>query len=324
MAEAVSFDHAMAAQAALAGKLDVTPVLPWNGSWKTGAAALLLKCENLQRTGSFKPRGALWFTTSLSPDERERGLVTVSAGNHAMGVAYAARVLGCRATVVMPVTASPYKAAGARNLGADVVLSPDMGAAFAEAMRLAHEEDMIFVHPFDDPKTIAGQATLTLELLDQVPDMDLLVMGVGGAGLLAGAAVALSAIQPDCRLVAVEPEGAATLTAAQAAGHPVALDHVDTIADGLAPPYVGHLNYDIVKKRVADVVVVSDSAIRRAMKALFESNHLVVEPAGAAALAALVEGGVDLTGVKRPVCVLSGGNMSYADFAREMAGLEGG
>jgi len=319
MTEAVKFEHAMAAQAALAGHLEVTPVIPWPAPVAGLSNPLLLKCENFQRTGSFKPRGALWFIKCLTPEERERGVVTVSAGNHAMGVAYAAKAVGCPATVVMPVYASPTKVAGARNLGAEIVLTPDTASAFAEAVRLAHEENMVFVHPFDDPKTIAGQATLTLELLDQVPDMDLLVMGVGGGGLLAGAAMALHEMQPKCRLVAVEPEGAATLTAARAAGAPVHLEHVDTIADGLAPPYVGHLNFEVVRNKVDDVIVVSDSAIRRAMRALFEIAHLAVEPAGAAALAAILENGVDLTGRKRAVCVVSGGNVSAADFAKHMS-----
>ena len=322
MIEAVNFDHAMAAQRAITGLIDVTPVMPWRGVWPDGAVPLTFKCENLQRTGSFKPRGALWFVKSLLPEERERGLVTVSAGNHALGVAYAARELGCRATVVMPVTASPYKVSLVRNYGADLVLAADTASAFAEAMRLATEENMVFVHPFDDPHTIAGQATLTLELLDQIPKMDLLVMGVGGGGLLAGAAVTLKAMQPKCRLVAVEPEGAPTLTTARAAGAPVRVEHIDTIADGLAPPYVGHLNFAVVRDFIDDVVIVSDQAIRRTMKSLFETAHVVVEPAGAAAMAALLEKGIDLKGTKHPVCVLSGGNISADDFRKQMGMLD--
>jgi threonine dehydratase len=294
-----------------------TPVIPWTGTWPPEAPPVLLKCENLQQSGSFKARGATWFLSGLTPAERGRGLVTVSAGNHALGLAWAAHRFGCRAVVVMPEGSSPVKQAGVRELGGDVILQPDALLAFEEARRLSKEEGMVFVHPFDDPRTIAGQATLTLELLQQVPDMDLLVMGVGGGGLLSGASLVLEG--SACRLVAVEPESAATLTRALEAGAPVTLPRASTIAEGLAPPYVGNLNFEIIRRKIDGVRTIEDPPIRRAVRLLFERAHLVVEPSGAAAMAALIENLVDVTGARRPVCVLSGGNVTLEDLARHAA-----
>jgi len=304
---------ARAARSALSPHLRVTPV-----ERPTGPPPCTFKCEFRQQTGSFKPRGALWFALNRPETDRGRGLVTVSAGNHALGTAYAARRLGVPAVVCLFEGASPWKAAAARDLGAEVRILPDVAAAFAEADRLAREEPFTFVHPFDHPRTIEGQATLTMEILEQVPDVDLIVTGVGGGGLLAGAALALSD-RPDVRLVAVEPESAATLTAAIAAGKPVTLPKSATIADGLAPPYVGGLNYEIVKDRVEAVITVDDDVIRRGMKALHETEGFMVEPAGAAAFGAFLAGLVPGRAARHPVVVLSGGNVAPEVFQAEIA-----
>jgi threonine dehydratase len=276
---------------------------------------VFLKCENLQKTGSFKVRGALNRLATLSDDDRERGVITISAGNHAQGVAYAARALGVRALIVMPEAAAAGKVAATRGYGAECVLHGDVHAAFEKLAELRQERDLYLVHPFSDPQLVAGHGTIGLEVHQELAEFDAVVCGIGGGGLIGGVASACKALVPGCRVYGVEPEGAATMSAALAAGKPVHLQDLRTIADGLAPPMVGELNLAIAREHVDAVSTVSDEEIRKAMLVLLERTKLLVEPAGAAALAALMENRLDVNDGERVVLVLSGGNVDMDRLA---------
>lgn len=278
-------------------------------------AELYLKCENLQKTGSFKVRGALNKMFTLDSGPRRAGVVTVSAGNHAQAVAWAARMVGVPSTVVMPKTASPSKASASRSYGAEVVLHGTVADAFTKARELEVERGLTFLHPFDDPVVVAGQGTAGLEVLEQVEGATLVVVPVGGGGLISGMATAIKLGRPGTRVVGVEPTGACAMRKSLDAGHAVHLEAVHTIADGLAAPMAGELNYELVKRYVDDVVLVSDAEITEAMGAIMARAKLLTEPAGAAAVAALLFGHVPVTDRDRVVAVLSGGNVGLSQIA---------
>jgi threonine dehydratase len=284
-----------------------TPMLTSRTLSERAGAPVLLKAELLQRTGSFKPRGGLNEVLQLTPEQARRGVITISAGNHAQGVAYAARIAGVAATVVMPATAAASKVAAARGYGAEVVLSGDVHQAFATLDRLRAERDLHYIHPFDSPRMVAGHGSLGLEILEDAPGVGLVVVPVGGGGLIAGVAAALAG--SGSRVVGVEPEGAPGMVRALAAGRPVRLDAVDTIADGLAPPFVGVLNLEHVRRQVEDVVLVGDEEIRAGMWFLMERCKLMAEPSGAAAVAVLLAGRVTPPPGRTVVAVVSGGNL---------------
>jgi threonine dehydratase len=309
-----------------AGRLHVTPVVSATllGRRIPGEPRLFIKCENLQKTGSFKSRGALNKIDRLSAEERARGVVTVSAGNHAQGVAWAARAAGVRATVVMPSTASRAKVDASRGYGAEVVLH---GASSIEALARARELEaangFVFVHPFDDPLVAAGAGTVALEFHEQLAAMgealDVLVVPVGGGGLIAGMAAAFSELQPGLRMYGVEPQGAASMRGSLDAGHPITMQRVQTIADGLGAPSAGELAFEIVRRSVRDVVVIPDSAIADGVRELLLYTKLLAEPAGAAAVGALLAGTIpDLAG-QRVGVVISGGNVDPAVLAKLIA-----
>jgi len=259
-----------------------------------------LKAELFQKTGSFKARGALNRIAALTPDERRRGVVTWSAGNHAQAVAWAAAQEGVDCLVVMWETASPLKVEATRGYGATVDLSsPDPSAAYERARS---ETDRIFVHPHDDPWVIAGHGTLALEILEDVPNVDTVVVGVGGGGLVSGV---VTALEGRARVVAVEPEQAQAFRAGLEAGHSVPVE-TNTIADGLAPPFAGELALQICRGNV-DSVLVSEAEIADGMRFLYTRAKLACEPAGAAATAAVLAGKVDLAGTT--TVVVSGGNV---------------
>ena len=314
-----------AARERLGGRVHHTPLLSSRtlggqlGGRGTGA---WLKAENLQRTGSFKVRGALNKIAQLSPEERARGIITVSAGNHAQGVAWAAGAVGARATVVMAETSTPSKVAATRDYGAEVILhGPSTVEAFAEMERLRAERGLTLVHPYDDPAIIAGQGTLGLELLDDLPELgeagtggrgDTVVVGVGGGGLIAGVAIALKEQRPGIRVVGVEPAGAAAMRAALDAGRVIHLDRVDTVADGLAAPFASELTHQLVRRYVDEVVLLDDDTILAGVRFLLERAKLLAEPAGAAATAALLSGAVQVAPGSRVVAIVSGGNIDLA------------
>jgi threonine dehydratase len=271
------------------------------------------KCENLQATGAFKIRGAYNFITQLTEDECSRGVITYSSGNHGQAVAMAARLVGVPAVVVMPTTAPPIKVAGARALGAEVIFEGLTSAdRRTRAEAVARDRGLAMVPPFDHPWIIAGQGTVGLEILRDCPDVARVLVPVGGGGLISGIAAGVKQRRSDVRVVGVEPDGAAAMKASLAAGHPVSLDKVTSIADGLMPVRPGDQTFDHARQFVDEIVTVSDDAIARAVLWLFRRAKLVVEASGAATLAAILdeeERGAGI-GDGPTVVVLSGGNIA--------------
>jgi threonine dehydratase len=305
----ISIESIRAARLRATGIVKTTPVdLSTTFSALCGHE-IYLKLENLQKTGSFKVRGALNKIQLLDQAARARGVITASAGNHAQGVAYAARMAGVAATVVMPETAAFSKVEATGGYGARVVLAGrDYSEACDRAKSLAEEQGATFVHAFDDPDVIAGQGTLGLELLEQLPDVDTVVVPVGGGGLLAGLICALRGAGSRARIIGVQAAGASSLKPSVSAGARVELEHVDTIADGLATRCVGVQPFEIIRCAVDDVVEVSDAEIAEAVLLLLERAKTVVEGAGAVALAACLTRRIGVVGTRVAV-VISGGNI---------------
>ena len=270
-----------------------------------------LKCENLQRTGSFKPRGAYNRIARLDADQRARGVVAASAGNHAQGVAWAASQVGITSTVFMPVGVSLPKLVATKAYGATVhLVGNTVDEALKSAREFAETTGATLIHPFDHLDIVAGQATLGTELLQQMPDVGTIVIPTGGGGLLAGVAAAVKLTKPDIRIVGVQAEGAAAWPASLKAGHPIALTSMSTMADGIAIGLPGSVPFDHVQGWVDDVVTVSEDALSRALVLCIERAKLIVEPAGAAAVAALMTHSVEELGLTGSVCaILSGGNI---------------
>ena len=267
-----------------------------------------LKCENLQRTGSFKIRGAYVRISRLTPQERARGVVAASAGNHAQGVALAAQLLGIRSTVFMPEGAPIPKERATRGYGADVVFEGSvLEESLAAARRFAEETGAVLIHPFDHVDIVAGQGTLGLEVLEQAPDVRTVLVPTGGGGLLAGTALAIKATRPDVRLVGVQAAGAAAYPESLAQGRPVGLMSMKTMADGIAVGLPGQVPFAEVRDHVDEIRTVSEESLSRALLALAERAKMVVEPAGAAGVAALLDAPHDFTAPV--VAVLSGGNI---------------
>ena len=303
------------AAARIAGNVHRTPLLSAAGLGSRFGASLYLKCESLQKTGSFKPRGALNKVLSLSPEERARGLVTVSAGNHAQAVAWAARIAGAACTVVMPSGAPTSKIEATRGYGAEIVLHDDRATLFDRLAEVRDSRGLSFVHPFDDAEVIAGAGTTGLEILEDVPDADVIVVPIGGGGILSGIASAARPVRPGVRLVGVELEEGPGMAPALAAGKPVKVTRPwNTVADGMTPPFVGALTLEIVREAVDDVVGISESAIVEAMKLLMTRAKLYVEGAGAAATAALLDGKIRVPPGAKVVALISGGNVDLADY----------
>jgi threonine dehydratase len=284
-------------------------------------ARLFFKCENLQKTGSFKVRGALNLLSQLDATHRRKGVITVSAGNHAQAVAWAARALNVPATVIMPESASRSKIAATRRYGADIVLHGDFAAAFVRGHELERERGLTFVHPFDDERIIVGQGTVGIEILEQLDGVTAIVVPVGGGGLIAGLAAAVKERRPQVRIYGVEPVGAAALRQSLDAGKPVHLDRIETIADGLATPMAGELTVELVRHYVDDVVTVDDDAIVQAMGAILSRAKLLTEPSGAAGTAGLLTGQIPIREHDRVVSVLSGGNIVLEQLGRFLATL---
>ncbi|MFF3841827.1 threonine ammonia-lyase [Streptomyces sp. NPDC001930] len=271
-------------------------------------APVHLKCENLQRTGSFKLRGAYVRIAGLRPEERAAGVVAASAGNHAQGVALASSLLGVHATVFMPVGAPLPKVAATREYGADVRLHGHVvDETLAAAERYARETGAVFIHPFDHPDIIVGQGTVGLEILEQCPEVRTILVGVGGGGLAAGIGLAVKSVRPDVKVIGVQAEGAAAYPPSLAAGHPVVIESPVTMADGIKVGRPGDVPFALIQEYVDEVRTVSEDALSSALLLCLERAKLVVEPAGASPVAALLS---DPKSVKGPVvAVLSGGNV---------------
>ncbi|MCU0863924.1 MAG: threonine/serine dehydratase [Planctomycetes bacterium] len=295
-----------------------TPSWQWQGhridARKPPGSTLWLKLEVLQHTGSFKVRGALLAMLQLDADQRARGVTAVSGGNHAMAVAHAARALGTHAKVVMPATADPARIAACRELGAEVVLEPDIATAFATVQRIEAEERRAFVHPFEGEAMALGSGTLAMELLRQTGQLDALIVAIGGGGLAGGVACAVKQLQPRCRVIGVEPRGADSMHRSFAAGSPQRIERVATIADSLGAPMAMPYSYALCRRFVDELVLVGDDELCRAMWLLFADAKLAVEPAGAASVAAMLQLGDRLAG-KRVGMILCGANVDHGKFA---------
>jgi threonine dehydratase len=271
-----------------------------------------LKCENLQRAGAFKFRGAYNTLARMTAEQRARGVITFSSGNHAQGTALAARTFGVHATVVMPVTAPAVKVEGARRLGAEVILEGTMSTQRqAKAEELAREHGYMLIPAFDHLDIIAGQGTVGVEILEDWPDVDAILVPIGGGGLVSGIAAWIKNHRPACRVIGVEPELAPAMALSVEAGHPVTIESKPTIADGLMPVRPGDHTFEHVRALVDDIVRVSDAEILDATRQLLVTGKLIVEFSGAAAVAALLSGRVR-TANQRLVAVLSGGNLDPA------------
>lgn len=280
---------------------------------------IAIKCETFQRTGSFKARGALNALLQLSDEQKARGVITLSAGNHGQGLAFAAQKVGTRAVVFMPETAVPAKIDAIRGYGAEAMFAPTMETVFAamEAYKEAH--GLTYVAPFSDPDIIAGQGIVGLEIIEDVPDVETIVVPAGGGGLLAGILVAVKSLRPDVRVIGVEPTGSNIVTRSRAAGQLMTPEKIDTVADGLAAPFPGEVSQPIIDTLVDDMVLVEDEAILKAMRLIIERCKIVVEPAGAAATAALMAGLIPASRETRTVSLLSGGNIDLRKLAEFLA-----
>lgn len=298
-----------------------TPVWRWQA---LDLAAILgaetevfLKLELFQHTGSFKPRGALTVMLDLDAAARRQGVTAVSAGNHAIAVAFSAQLLGTTAKVVMPKTANPFRVARCRAYGAEVELVDDVQQAFARVQQIQAEDGRVFVHPFEGPLTALGTATVGLEFATQAPDLDAVIIPIGGGGLCAGMACAFKQLQPACQVIGVEPVGADTMHRSFQAGSPQAIDRVRTIADSLGAPYALPYSFAMCRTFVDDLVLIDDPAMQRAMGLLYNSMKLAVEPAGAAATAALCGPLRDLLRGKRVGVIVCGANIDLGTFASQ-------
>ena len=275
-----------------------------------------IKAENLQLTGAFKLRGAYNKIRSLTPEEAARGVIACSAGNHAQGIALSASRLGIKAVICMPAGAPISKVEATRGYGAEVVLVPGVyDDAAAEAERLTKEQGYTFAHPFNDPLVIAGQGTIGLEILEQLPEADQVVVPIGGGGLISGVAYAIKYLKPECRVIGVQAAGAASMYTSRQAGEVLTLPSVATIADGIAVKRPGDLTFALCQRYVDDIVTVRDDEIAAAILALLEDQKTVAEGAGAVSVAAVMFGKVDLVG-KNTVCVVSGGNVDVTTLSR--------
>ncbi len=333
----VTLDEIRAAADRIRGAIRRTPLLPVDrsaGAVPGGASDLWLKCECLQFAGAFKLRGAYNFISSLPPEVRQGGVVTFSSGNHAQGVAFAARTFGIPALVVMPVDAPAIKVAAVRRLGARLVMAGTTTTERkARAEELLAEVGGTMVPPFDDPGIIAGQGTAGLEIVEQLREAarrrraeihaSTVLVPIGGGGLIAGVAAAIRELAPDASVIGVEPEGAPKMSRSLEAGHPVTLGSVDTIADGLKPVRPGDLTFAHTRDLVERVVTVDDVSIREAVL-WCHGQRLVVEPSGAATIAALASGRVMPAGDGATVAVLSGGNLDPTLLRSWLAGAAAG
>ncbi|HEX2338888.1 MAG TPA: threonine/serine dehydratase [Vicinamibacterales bacterium] len=308
----VTLEEIRAAAERIRGVARITPLMDVS---HLAGAPVMLKCENLQPAGAFKIRGAYNMVAQLDPEERRRGVITYSSGNHGQAMALAARTLGAPAVVVMPTTAPAVKAEGARSFGAEVIFEGTTSSERkARAEREAAARGLTMVPPFEHRWIIAGQGTAGLEILEQAPTpLSTVIVQMGGGGLVSGVAACIKRLMPSTRVIGVEPTGAAKMTASRAAGRPVTLDRTASVADGLMPVRPGDLTFAHVQAFVDDLVTVDDGEIVEATLWLFNRAKVVVEPSGAAALAAILGGKVAVTGTT--VAILSGGNVSLEKIA---------
>lgn len=324
--DAPSLDDIRAARARLGERVRETPVWQWRGDAIERAAGegmqVFLKLELFQVTGTFKARGALLNAMALSDEQKRLGVTAVSAGNHAIAVAFAARSVGTSAKVVMPKTANPARIARCRAFGGEIVLVDDVHHAFDTVKRIESEEGRTFIHPFEGESTVLGTSTVGYELCNQVDALDAVIVPVGGGGLIAGIACAVKQMQPHCKVFGVEPTGADSLSRSFAAGSPQSIEKVNTIADSLGAPYAALWSFGVARKFVDEIVLVDDEAMQRAMGLLFADMKLAVEPAGAAATAALCGPLREKLAGQRVGIIVCGANTDLATFAKQAIAYE--
>lgn len=310
----LQFEQLQRAQHLIADTLPPTPLVLDHTLSDRFDRHIWLKCELFQRTGSFKPRGGLNWVRTASRGELAGGLGAVSAGNHALGLAWAASQVGVPVTIVMPENASQFKVEGSRELGAEVILHGDINAAWELMYRLVEERGLTLVHPYDDERIIAGQGTVGLEILEQAPEASAIVCPVGGGGLIAGIGSAAATLRPKLTMIGVEPSGAASMARAWAAGRPSRLEKVETCAKSLGAAIVGEHTYPVCRETTRAMVQVDDAAIGRAMRHLLYQAKLMAEPGAAVGVAALLEEAVALPSEGDIVVVITGGNMSQEEL----------
>ena len=300
-----------------------TPTWLWKSSFFSNLLGketeLYLKLELFQPGGSFKPRGALMNMLALNDEQLEHGVTAVSAGNHAIATAYAAGILDTTAKVVMPRSASSARVDKCKSLGAEVVLVDNVHEAFDEVRRIGEDENRSFIHPFEGRLTALGTAGVGLELIQQVPDLEAVVVPIGGGGLCAGIAAAIKQTNPDCKIYGIEPEGADTMHRSFEAGEPQAIDEVTTIADSLGAPHAAPYSFALCRTYVDQLIKITDQQMRNAMKLLFDEMKLAVEPAGAATTAALfTDLGKKLSG-KKVGLIVCGTNYDTKRFCKQVS-----
>ena len=299
----------------LRGVATRTPLLPADWLEEAVGSPIRLKCENLQRAGAFKIRGAYTMISRLSRAEREKGVITYSSGNHGQAMALAARMFNIPAVVVMPTTAPAVKVEGAKGFGAEVVLEGTTSTdRYKKAVEIANARGLTMIPPFDHNDIIAGQGTVGIEILEDWPEVEAIVIPVGGGGMLSGVSAYIKRKKPSCKVIGVEPEVADAMYQSRQAGEPVTIEARRTIADGLMPVRPGDLTFEHAQTFVDDIVRVSDTAIAEAARRLLAQSKLVVEFSGAATVAALMTGAFKPNGLKT-VAVLSGGNMDPGKLA---------
>lgn len=320
MNDAPTLDEIRITRRAIQSYIATTPVFQWTGPAITSRLApgteVLLKLELFQQSGTFKARGALANMLRLSDDQCAKGVTTVSAGNHAIAVAYAAASLGVSAKVVMLSSASPARVAAARSFGAEVIIGGDGRESFALAEHIARTEGRALIHPFEGKAVALGTGTLGLELHEQTGALDAVVIAIGGGGLAGGVSSALRQLQPSCEIYGVEPVGAAVMSRSIAAGEALRLPEVHTIADSLAPPMTLPYAFGLCRDKLTDIVTVTDDEMCEAMALLFSDCKLAVEPAGAAATAALIGPLRNRLADKRTAVIVCGANIDIDSFAR--------
>jgi threonine dehydratase len=304
------FDAIASAREVIAARLHRTPLSASRYLGELTHTHLFFKQEMFQKTGSFKIRGVLNKLDSLSAEERQRGVIGMSSGNHAQALAYGASLHGIAATIVMPSSSVASKVEATRNYGSQVHLTDE--GLLETYRRIQQERGLTPVHPFDDPKIVAGAGTVGLEIVEDVAEVDYVLVSVGGGGLISGVATAVKHKRPEAKVIGVEPEGAAVVSRSLAAGHLVTLDHIDTIADGLCPPFTGEVVLDRIQRYVDEVVTVSDREVLEAMRLILERTKVVAEPSAAASFAALLSGKIKPAAGAVAVSVLSGGNIDSA------------
>ena len=302
------------AQKVIAGRVHRTPMVSSLTLGQRFGVHLHFKAELFQKTGSFKPRGAINKLQSLTPEEKKRGVITISSGNHAQGLAYAASLFNIPTTVVMPGYSFSSKINAAKGFGAEVIITEE--DLLNTCLEIQKERNLVMVHPFDDPYIVAGQGTIGLEILEDLPEADVVIVAVGGGGLISGIAAAVKMKKPEVKIIGVEPEGAPGMWQSLRLDKAVHLDRVDTIADGLAAPFAGELNFELVKKYVDELVLLSDDEFIEPICLILERTKLLTEPAGAASFAALFHNKIRIPQDSKVVCVLSGGNIDRDRLAR--------